>query len=256
MFFFISGYGLEYKRSAKGLSLEELPKRLKKLFTPTLLPIIMYVSGLLIVGHIDKLWKTISASWFPLPHSWFVVILAVLYVGFYLCASLAKSGKQLLILLFLYSATTVVALKLLHAPGYMIGSDMAVFIGALYKQYEDWLLKLLKAKWTKIFVAVLSVVFVLTYLHYISEMPKLLKLSRYFWLALMFMMFAYIKVLKNKLTDFLTRISYDVYLCQGIAFGIIPYKEWNFALSYLAICLLTVAIAMFCHWAHSIIFKR
>lgn len=256
MFFFISGYGLEYKRSTKGLSLNELPIRLKKLFTPTLLPIIMYVSGLFIVGHMEKLWSTLSISWYPLPFSWFVVILAVLYVGFYLCARMAKGRREFLVYLFLYSVATEIALRLLKAPGYMFSSDLAVFVGALYRQYEDELLKLLKAQWVRITMAVFAVAFVIAYLYFYGDMPRILKFSRYVWLVLMFAMFAYVRIFKSRVIDFLSKISYEVYLCQGIAFGVIPCKQLNFTLSFAAVCLLTVVLATFSHWAYGLVFKR
>jgi len=256
MFFFISGYGLECKRGSKGLRLRELPLRLRRLFTPTILPVLMYIAGLLVIGRIDKLWSTIAICWFPLPHSWFVVVIAILYVGFYLCASLAKGGKAFLALLLVYSLATVVVLKLLNAQGWMIGSDLAVFVGAAYKRYEEPLLKLLKAHWVRIALALFSVAFVLAYLHFGGGMPKLLKGSRYLWLVLMFAMFAYVRVFTSKHVDFLTKISYDVYLCQGIAFGIVSYKEMDFLASFPAICLLTVALATFSHWAHGKVFQR
>lgn len=255
MFFFISGYGLEYKRSSKGLRLQDLPARLKKLFTPTLLPILMYISMLYLTDAnvLSSLKSCLTGGWYPLPFSWFVVILAVLYAGFYLCARLAKSGTAFLVLLFFCSAFLMVVLKLLHAPGYMIGSDLAVFVGAAYRQYESSILALLKVRWLKPFIAVFAVAFTVAFLayhHFFGEMPRLLKFSRYLWLALIFLLFAYAKVFRNKATDFLTRISYDVYLCQGIAFGVVPYKEMSFALSFILIVLLTVAIAAFSHWAH------
>lgn len=257
IFFFISGYGLEYKRSSKGLRLQDLPARLKKLFTPTLAPILMYYIGILSLTDsniLDYLRSCLTCQWYPLPYSWFVVILAILYVGFYLCASMAKSGRYFLVLLFFYSVATVVALKLLHAPGWMIRSDFAVFVGAAYKRYEERIMDILELRHVKPFIAIFTVAFVMTYLYFSGDMPKLLKLTCYVWLGLIFAMFTYVRTFKSRTIDFLTRISYDVYLCQGIAFGIVPYKDMNFALSFIFIVLLTVAIATFSHWAHKRVF--
>lgn len=252
MFFFISGYGLEYKRSSKGLRLQDLPARLKKLFTPTLLPILMYVSMLYLTDAnvLSSLKSCITGGWYPLPHSWFVVILAILYVGFYLCAHLAKSGRSFLVLLFLYSASTVVALELLNAPWYMIGSDLAVVVGAAYKGYEEKIMNILKVRHAKPFIIIFTVVLALTYMHFYGGMPRPLKTTRYPWLVLTFAMFAYVRISQSTVISFFTKISYDVYLCQGIAFGVVPYKEMSFALSFILIVLLTVSIATFSHWAH------
>lgn len=159
-------------------------------------------------------------------------------------------------MLFCYSVATVVSLEILNAPTYMIISDLSIFVGALYKQYEYRLLELMKAQWIRVTVALFSIAFVLVYMYCHDELPKILKPSYYLWLVLIFAMFAYMKVFQNKTFDFLTKISYDVYLCQCIAFGIVPYEKMNYALSFLAICILTVIIATFSHWAHGLLFKR
>lgn len=93
IFLFISGYGMECKRMSKGLLFNELPARLKRLFTPTLLPMAMYFSGLFVIGHFyyyNTLITLLKEQLYPLPYAWFVVVLAILYVGLYLCARITE----------------------------------------------------------------------------------------------------------------------------------------------------------------------
>lgn len=155
-----------------------------------------------------------------------------------------------------YSILVFVALHKLNAPWHAVRSDLAVFVGVAYRQHEDWILKHTRACWVRIAIFIISFAIVIVHSHLGNNPPTMLNLLPYVWIIFMFVAFAYVKVCRNKPLAFLTKISYDIYLCQGIAFDIVPYKEWNFILSFLAICLLTVVIATFCHWAHGLVFKR
>lgn len=256
LFFFISGYGLEYKRSSKGLTLRALPSRLLKLFVPTILPVLLYDAGCIVAGSPWRISSLIIGGWFPLPFAWFVVVLALLYVGFYICAQMAKSDKAFIVSLFLCTLLTVAALKLLNASNWMIGSDFALFVGTLYKHFEDRLTPLLTGRRQRILVCLVGVAFACGYLLFSSKMPDIFKLSRYLWLVLFIAAFSYARVFTNRLTAFLTSISYEVYLCQGFAFDLIPFKEWAFPLSFVAIVLLTVVIATCCHYATTWVSRR
>lgn len=258
IFFFISGYGLNYKRSRGGIQLRELPSRLWKLLTPTIIPSIIYLILLFLLGEnaFSYLWDCITSFSCPLPYSWFVAVLALLYIGYYVCNWISK--KLFLLLIFLYIVAVVCIYKYAGNRDILYISDFSLLVGCIYNKYETKILSILNNKGImKFAIAVLAMfsAFATYYLQFHSSNEWLLSFVRYSWLLFFLMTFSLVNIFQHKIIDFFTKISYDIYLCQGFAFGIIPYKEWNLAVSLVAIVTLTIIIATFSHWAHQKVFK-
>lgn len=109
IFFFISGYGLEYKRLKGQLGFHSYFVRIKNVFLPILLPVFIYLLLLstddinIGVFIINKL-KDYSIVF---PYTWFVLTLTVLYTSYYLLSSLLKGAllyisELLFLLIFSY----------------------------------------------------------------------------------------------------------------------------------------------------------
>lgn len=90
IFFFISGYGLEYKRSFGLLNLTSYIKRIMRILVPIILPVIIYLI-LLSIDGIDVWDYTIKQLNHPaivFSYTWFVIVLMILYTSYYVLSYL------------------------------------------------------------------------------------------------------------------------------------------------------------------------
>ena len=85
MFFFISGYGLQYKREVDSISIKTFFHSIRKLLIPLIIPSICYVLLLILYKEIgmEDLYTELAGYKIILPYTWFVVSLIILYCFFY-----------------------------------------------------------------------------------------------------------------------------------------------------------------------------
>ena len=86
LFFFVSGYGLEYKRSVDSKdSMHLLVNRIVKLLFPLVVPIIIYV-GIRWASEgigFSFIYQSIRSYEIILPYSWFIISLVQMYILYY-----------------------------------------------------------------------------------------------------------------------------------------------------------------------------
>lgn len=252
VFFFISAYGLECKRQNGSIAIRGLWSRLWKLLIPLIVPIIIYIAVLLIKGQ--DAWAVVLENLknyqLILPFTWFVIILAIFYAFFYVLSSLHYiSDKHFLLLLTLsvcvFSAFNFI---LFRGSAYTNFSSLCFPAGVFYRQYESKIEQFLNRKTSYLLC---FLVFLAT--GFAASINHLLPVTILVWSILIIMISTLFTVKNNEVLNFFSNISYEVYVCQGIAYLFIPqhFDKFPPVLHILLTIALTMAIAVVCHFVTS-----
>ncbi|MBO6166512.1 MAG: acyltransferase family protein [Eubacterium sp.] len=136
-FFFCSGYGL----MKSSLGKEDYHKGfLKKRFLPLIITFIVTDSAF----QFARIAKGVQG--FPAnTYSWFVFVIAVLYIGFYLCIRFLKDKAMLGIIIF--SVIWCVICRLIYFDTYWYNSVLAFPMGAFVAKHYEGVTKRLQSKY-------------------------------------------------------------------------------------------------------------
>lgn len=221
IFFFISGYGLMTSYQVKGknyLSGFIKHRLIDSILIPYLLALLLFrliATGLPNIA--DAVWLLITRGFTTLPHSWYVFAILILYTFFYLTCRLMK-GRYILLLVTLLSSVYAWGVWRLGYDRCWYISVLAFPTGIAYAQYSSYLRTLLyKNKMTRWIVPICLLLAAALYiLHY--EVGYMLI---YMLIPLMVVYLCSAlnveRLGKIKAIFFLSSISYEIYLCQGIA---------------------------------------
>ena len=143
LFFFISGYGLEYIRNGHKNKLLYLFQRLKKLFIPLIIPSLIYIGLLVYIGNFC--FKELLEYKIVLPYTWFIVSLSIMYIFYYLITSCVRKKIVVCICMTLVIiSSTVIMAKLGLSSTYRV-SNLA-FLAGIYTYNMKMYISLLLAK--------------------------------------------------------------------------------------------------------------
>lgn len=222
LFFFISGHGLEYKYYKNGLDFSMFPNRVKKLLTPLIFPIVLYLFLLHwfqydIITTLQENFTTLSLF---IP-SWFVVVLLILNMVFYAVRRYFRSNTKMYAALFVLTTIFLAVLYLNGIDGTTYVSNYAFLLGIFYKNNEKNTFIWLGHKKNCWYLLAAFLLLAVCSFAYISGYPPfhgfaLIGVTVYV-LPFVFI-FSFIKVSINKVLLFLSNISYEVYIVQGVTF--------------------------------------
>ena len=138
LFFFMSGYGLEYKHEHSALGLMAFKKRIKNLLIPVIPPLVIYLVvrwalGLPIGSYIVADLRSYDLI---LPTTWFVISLLFLYVFYFAGRSLRLGNKVFDCWIFVLTSLLTVVLIKAGISGTSFESNYAFLCGIIFKQYE------------------------------------------------------------------------------------------------------------------------
>ena len=253
VFFFVSAYGLESKRQSGGIAICGLWGRLWKLMVPLIVPIIIYIAVLLIKGQDawSVLLENLKNYQLLLPFTWFVIILAIFYVFFYALSSICKfSDKRFLLLLTLCVCVFSIANFIIFrdTAAYTNFSSLCFPAGVLYRQYESKIVPFLRNK----LCYILCFLILLT-IGFMSSVNYLLPVTILIWSTTIIMLSTLFSVKECRTLNFFSKISYEVYVCQGIAYLYIPqhFDKYPPVVHILLTIALTMTIAVVCYFVTS-----
>lgn len=254
LFFFMSGYGLESKHVVGDIRIESLLLRMRHLFTPLFLPLFLYLA-IAYIKHISintLIEYSINTFSFLLPFTWFVLILCLLYIGYYFLRWYFSSNIFFNVAMLVYLLMLMIIFHLLGYDGTLYECNFSFLVGNMYKQNEQviirWIGKLFKGGEFCLLVALL--ILLLITLSYVSQKPifrgfGLIGVS--FYVFAFMIVFSYVKIENNLVISYLQKISYEVYLCQGIVFILLSRNTTNiFIYSFMVICL-DIVLATICY---------
>ena len=224
LFFFMSGYGLEYQYNQHKVQIRRLPDRLKKIFIPFILPTVFYL--VLVYHFYNKPFHYLATGGFIdaqllLPYTWFITILVGIYICYYLTRNLFRNNNYFLLFLFIFFTLFALVIRNSH-NSHLYTSNYAFIVGIAMKQNEKKWLEI--ASYKKIY-AISFIVLGLISVSYIEQKP-LFKgfgvIGVPFYVVAFITLFTRITALKkNKLIKFFSSISYEMYLFQGVTILII-----------------------------------
>lgn len=224
LFFFMSGYGLEYQYNQHKVQIRNLPYRLKKIFIPFILPTVFYL--VLVCSFYNKPFYYLATGGFIdaqllLPYTWFITILVGMYICYYLTRNLFKNNNYFLLFMFAVFTLFIIVIHNSH-NSHLYTSNYAFIVGIAMKQNEKKWLKI--ASYKKIYVLSFIVLGLIS-VSYIEQKP-LFKgfgvIGVPFYVVAFITLFTRIAALKaNKLIQFFSSISYEMYLFQGVTILII-----------------------------------
>lgn len=239
-FFFISGYGLEFKK--KSLGLFGFGKHVIDLLVPAFIPIVVYVLVEIFFLKMDAndiFERNICQYRIILPYTWFILNFIILHALFYLTVNFVrKTFFRLAVLLILLVVMDVLLISL-HAPDYTVRANIAFWMGVILCEIMPYISSNYK---TRTFCSIFLFVGLSILLPHCNMVLKTIIIP--FWTFSLFYCLLGIPISSNKVISFFSSISYEIYLCQGIAFLLVPklppYQHFVF------ISVLTVMIAFSC----------
>lgn len=247
LFFFISGYGLEAKRVVVSPQLFHLFERLKKLLLPVIAPMLLSISIQYAKGQniCDYICSSIFSFSFPLPNSWFIMILALLYVAYYSLA-FTRIRHFLFWLVCIVLILNIVLFFVNRQDTHLYASNLAFAMGAIYKKYERRILPFLFHSFSSYLLPMLLVSSCFLVNYRLFAIINILFFSLV--IVLMLTKVPYSNSNQSSLFIFFKSISYEMYLCHGIALMLIPWSSIQDRIWYsLSIIIVSVFISYFCH---------
>lgn len=230
IFFFISGYGLQYKYRHSQLNFEYLKNKIKSVLHPVIFPLIIYVllscNGWESFKHLFE--TAISHGNLILPYSWFVIVILFLYLSYYFIRLHLKNELHFCIV---YCVFLLVLTVLLHRLGWdssSFVSNSAFLLGIIYYENEKVLLKYVNT-WGGVKLLLITLMGCISFSYY-NNVPLFhgfALIAVPFYTIVFIGIFSTISVYYLKIIKLLKQYSFDIYLTQGIAFSILLIFELN-----------------------------
>ena len=251
LFFFMSGYGLEYQYNQHKVQIRRLPDRLKKIFIPFILPTVFYL--VLVYYFYNKPFYYLVIDGFVdaqllLPYTWFITILVGMYICYYLTRNLFRNNNYFLLFLFAIFTLFIIVVHNSH-NSHLYTSNYAFIVGIAMKQNEKKWLKI--ASYKKIYGLAFILLGIIS-ISYIEQKP-LFKgfgvIGVLFYVVAFITLFTRMEVLKaNKLIQFFSSISYEMYLFQGVTILIITkIGVENIYLLLISVLCLNILLSFIAH---------
>lgn len=215
-FFLLAGYGLafSYKKKGKAYLHGFFKKRLLRLLWPLLFMTIVYQS----FRVYNKSFDLMEMIGNPSPMSWFIYALVIWYVGYYLSFKIGKTRKIQLLLVWIFTLTYLV-FNISLKRGYYYISILPLPMAITYVFYEErvkaFIMEYEEVVWR---IVVLAVLVVMGYAVAGQYGAKLRGWSFPVYILVPWVIVYityYLGGCKNRITNFLGKISYEFYIVHG-----------------------------------------
>lgn len=257
VFFFISGYGLQvsYCKRRDDYLNHFFSRRFWKVLAPYLIATALFC---ILIWDPDKNWGKDLLSTFTegkpiLPFSWFVIELLYFYLAFFVSYRFFLGPWRLFVMCIFMALLFYLSIHLHYGNGWWI-SSLAFPAGIVFATQEKRVYSFLEGSPARYWFSqlVLAIVFILCYLG-----GRLL--GKYYLWTVCYICIPLIVALvvarlplerlNVKAVSFLATISYEIYLCQGIAMEVLRGRFYiqNNALFVISVYALTIALAWGTH---------
>ena len=254
VFFFMSGYGLGRSITLKGkVYLSNFLSH--RLWKSVILPYAIALIIFLVYLNVDiPDAKTLVGDWSRgitlLPNAWFIVALALMYLGFYFIN--ITSGRCHVVNMFLFTLVYILIVYSIGFGRWWYVSVIMFPLGMLYADKENELVTLLNRYRARIWLipmmmGITSVCFIIQTV--VSSIIAYMALT----IALVFVMTSteVERIGKIGVFSFLSAISYEIYLCHGVAMKMCRGKyfnitdDWMFVIAVVALTLILASVVKF-----------
>ena len=223
VFFFISGYGVESAINNKASYLTSFwKKRGLSIMIPYIISLVLYFVVYILIHGGQFNFKNDIVDNFKnggtfLPYSWFVYVIIICYFVFYVCHRYFFSCK--VSMLFETAILLFVALSMwLLDMGHWWYNKILVFaLGGWFYLWEPFLRNIFRGHRASFYISIICLV-IISFILSIGNKGYLLPVSLLFFSAAVYFCISLIPwtANRNKIIIFLSSISYEIYLVQGI----------------------------------------
>lgn len=262
IFFFLSGYGLEYSVSAKKDYLNSFwKKRLIKLLVPFFIMHVPYIIVKSLLGwhfSVDDFLYSLLGGCTIVDHSWYVIAAIAMYAVYWIASKLAKDQwqKKIGILLGLLLILTLFECGFtMPDRDWWVISNLAFAVGVLS----------IRVKVSNIHKAMFGTI---GYVLGLLAMPVSLRIYGYSSMiyvvscnlmsaAVAFLICELVAGKGNRIADFLGDISYEIYLFHGLVILLVQRLDWlNSAAALAAVVVISIIGAYYFHMLNCWIQRR
>ena len=223
VFFFISGYGVESAINNKASYLTSFwKKRGLSIMIPYIISLVLYFVVYILIHGGQFNFKNDIVDNFKnggtfLPYSWFVYVIIICYFVFYVCHRYFFSCK--VSMLFETAILLFVALSMwLLDMGHWWYNKILVFaLGGWFYLWEPFLRNIFRGHRASFYISIICLV-IISFILSVGNKGYLLPVSLLFFSAAVYFCISLIPwtANRNKIIIFLSSISYEIYLVQGI----------------------------------------
>ncbi len=243
IFFFISGYGLiiQFINKKEAYLNNFLKLRLLKIIVPYIVANLVFLVVVNCIGIKTTIWDIVIGFFdgnLVLPFSWYVILIIILYILFYI---IAKNSKTYLRLLTYMLISQLVICSILYFRDYGIwwySSCLTFTLGICWGVYKESINKIIKSRYYLLEMVIFTFFILSFFSTKILSIIGIKDISTIFIAifnqisSILFCIFIVMLLLKfkikNKILSFLSKISFEVYLFQGVMMTILRNDFWNF----------------------------
>ena len=213
--------------------------RFLKIFTPFLIPLILYIVTRVFTSGFSLNDVTYSLRHYELivPYSWFLLTIVQLYLMFLIATKISK--KHFLLLISALITLYITVLYVCHVESTFYSSVYGFLAGILFYHVVPFLNQFKKYSWLAVLLLAVSLAV------YVVKPPMEMFNLWIFSFSVAFILSAI--VTKNRIISFLSDISYEVYLCQGIGFIIARMITDNLWMVFVITAIVSVVVGYISH---------
>ena len=228
-FFFISGYGLlkSYKQKKEEYLKNFIKKRMAKICIPFIYAILFFHTLNLCVLH--KEYETmipsllIGNTYIVLPSSWFVFAIIIVYLVFW-CIAKIFTDEKVIILSFTISTFIfcIISKQILHFGNWWQISALATPLGMIVGSFEDIICRFICA-YKKSIILISACIIPILYIFSLLCKYHLYITCLIFPLYILLLIYIKGTSANNKIINYIGKISFEIYLVQGIMIGLLKH---------------------------------
>lgn len=254
VFFFLSGYGLKEAASKKEHYVSNFPKKkLLPFFCICCFTILIYFIRDICVGDDVNILTLMQSFFFGntiVDNGWYLQTQLLFYIIFYLAYNFVKNKKSFALLFIIVLYCIFCAIAKLSTTWYE--ASLCFPLGILYSEYKDKINFILFKNKIIHLISILCVLIVFIITLFFGNKPFLnecfripLKLiSSVFFCLLVLTIISLINI-RNPITEFLGKLSLEIYLLQGIFLNLFKKQliidnDWVYIIC-VAVCTLLLA---------------
>ena len=256
-FFFLSGYCLfeGLKNTANYLKgINFIFKRLITVLIPYYICLILYIAILHNNFNLTTIIQSILlVNYTVVSYSWYVAVILIFYLAFYIIFKFSRNIKHGIIIFLIFNLIYMIIAKIIVQQRYIFCSSYCFSLGLLYSYYIKDINKILKNINIKILFLVTTIIFTIYLMlnfkfNFNSAFETLYTLGLPAIFTIWFLLFFSIFNFGNKFNLFLGKISYEIYLLQGLVFNVLKtyfhiQNDWIFIIfSLIIITILSLII--------------
>ena len=223
VFFFISGYGVESAINNKANYLTSFwKKRGLSIMIPYIISLVLYFVVYILIHDGQFNFKNDIVDNFKnsgtfLSYSWFIYVIIICYFVFYVCHRYFFSCKVSMLLETAILLFVALSMWLLDMGHWWYNKILVFALGGWFYLWEPFLRNIFRGHRASFYISIICLV-IISFILSIGNKGYLLPVSLLFFSAAVYFCISLIPWTadRNKIIIFLSSISYEIYLVQGI----------------------------------------